>query len=241
MFVRYCDCLQTTITIPIAASVRAKDCEVIYTPGTSVPSNTKSPAAGGDGAGGTASGGAEDDDADAGHLLVKICDEVYIDAALTHCIISDDFTWTIETDSSAPTGTAAGAVNSGKVLSIFLPKRKQLSWWSAALKTHPRVNTAEISPENAKLNDLDKHTRAMVEKMMYEQRLKAIQSKAPPPAVVGSDHYQLMKEQQQQSQAALAAGSQAGAPKGMTEEQQKAFAEFQKLHPEMDFSQAKFM
>jgi hypothetical protein len=86
--------------------------------------------------------------------------QVFIDGEFPHPIKVDDSTWTLET------------VPGGKEISIHLDKVNQMEWWPHVEKSAPKIDTTKIQPENSKLSDLDGDTRAMVEKMMYDQRQK---------------------------------------------------------------------
>jgi len=88
--------------------------------------------------------------------------EPIMEGTLAHAIHVDESSWTLET-------TADTAV---KELAIHLDKVNQMEWWPHVLTHHPKIDTTKIQPENSKLSDLDGETRAMVEKMMFDQRQK---------------------------------------------------------------------
>ncbi|GLU12017.1 hypothetical protein SLE2022_287260 [Rubroshorea leprosula] len=82
-----------------------------------------------------------------------------IDGDLYKPIKADDCYWSIEDESS---------------LSILLTKHDQMEWWKSLVKGDPEIDTQKVEPENSKLADLDPETRQTVEKMMFDQRQKAM-------------------------------------------------------------------
>jgi hypothetical protein len=84
---------------------------------------------------------------------------VNVDDDLTKTIVVDDSLWTIE---------------DGNKLVMTLQKVNGMEWWDGVCVSDPRIDLKQIEPENSSLSDLDGDTRQTVEKMMYDQRQKAL-------------------------------------------------------------------
>ena len=62
----------------------------------------------------------------------------------------------------------------GKEIELYLQKVDTMCWWTQVTTDQEEINTQKVEPENSKLSDLDAETRQTVEKMMFDQRQKAI-------------------------------------------------------------------
>ncbi|KAJ5175023.1 Nuclear movement protein nudC [Penicillium canariense] len=88
--------------------------------------------------------------------------EPIIEGDFPHPILVDESSWTLETTTKPP----------GKEVNVHLDKVNKVEWWPHVVTSAPKIDVTKITPENSSLSDLDGETRAMVEKMMYDQRQK---------------------------------------------------------------------
>lgn len=77
-------------------------------------------------------------------------------------INAEDATWVIE---------------DGRTVTINLPKVNTMEWWKSVVKGEQEIDLSKVVPEDSKLDDLDGETRQMVEKMMFDQKAKALGQK----------------------------------------------------------------
>eukprot|EP00331_Platyophrya_macrostoma_P004717 CAMPEP_0176412102 /NCGR_PEP_ID=MMETSP0127-20121128/3962_1 /TAXON_ID=938130 /ORGANISM="Platyophrya macrostoma, Strain WH" /LENGTH=308 /DNA_ID=CAMNT_0017791745 /DNA_START=204 /DNA_END=1130 /DNA_ORIENTATION=+ len=82
-----------------------------------------------------------------------------VDGELFAKVKHDDSMWTIE---------------DGSTVVIHLVKLNQMEWWKTIIVGDAEIDLQKVQPENSKLDDLDSDTRQTVEKMMYDQRQKAM-------------------------------------------------------------------
>eukprot|EP00555_Chaetoceros_dichaeta_P005482 CAMPEP_0198253362 /NCGR_PEP_ID=MMETSP1447-20131203/3809_1 /TAXON_ID=420782 /ORGANISM="Chaetoceros dichaeta, Strain CCMP1751" /LENGTH=348 /DNA_ID=CAMNT_0043939017 /DNA_START=101 /DNA_END=1147 /DNA_ORIENTATION=- len=82
-----------------------------------------------------------------------------VNAPLVKAVILDDSFWTVE---------------DGNRIVVNLQKLNQMEWWDSVCIGDPTIDIKKVQPENSKLDELDGETRQTVEKMMHDQRQKAL-------------------------------------------------------------------
>ncbi|CAI5709250.1 unnamed protein product [Hyaloperonospora brassicae] len=85
--------------------------------------------------------------------------DTFVDGPLYSKVKVDDSFWTVE---------------DGNRICIYLQKDNQMEWWKTIIQGDAEIDTQKVQPENSKLGDLDSDTRQTVEKMMFDQRQKAM-------------------------------------------------------------------
>ena len=86
----------------------------------------------------------------------------FLKGKLFAAVHPDECHWTLE------------EVKGSKTLCVHLDKVADMQWWDKIVEGEPAINTKKVTPENSKLGDLDGDTRQVVEKMMFDQRQKAM-------------------------------------------------------------------
>ncbi|KAH0474775.1 MAG: hypothetical protein KVP17_001480 [Porospora cf. gigantea B] len=110
------------------------------------------------------------------HLSVQIRGDVFLTGQLHYPIDVGDSLWTKE----------------DRILSLTLEKTQQ-QWWSCVLEGDAAIDTQACIPETTSLSDLDGETRKVVEKMMFDQNMKA-QNKPSSDEVQQQDILQKFKD-----------------------------------------------
>ncbi|KAI8473747.1 MAG: HSP20-like chaperone [Monoraphidium minutum] len=81
-----------------------------------------------------------------------------IDGKLSEAVKADDCLWNL----------------ADNCVELTLTKAEGMHWWRAVMEGDDPIDTQQVEPENSKLEELDPETRKTVEKMMFDQRQKAM-------------------------------------------------------------------
>eukprot|EP00917_Polyrhabdina_sp_WS-2016_P002318 GHVP01005013.1.p1 GENE.GHVP01005013.1~~GHVP01005013.1.p1 ORF type:complete len:138 (+),score=35.97 GHVP01005013.1:922-1335(+) len=90
-------------------------------------------------------------------IRVSIGSSVLLEGKLFKDIVVDDCNWYIEEDTH---------------LFITLEKSNKKEWWSCLIEGGKKIDTTKLVPEESSISDFKGPERSMIEKMMYEQRMK---------------------------------------------------------------------
>ena len=83
--------------------------------------------------------------------------------------------WTLAEYNAAICDDSFWTIEDGNRLVLTLQKVNQMEWWNCVCQGEGyEIDVTKIQPENSSLNDLDGETRKTVEKMMFDQRQKAM-------------------------------------------------------------------
>ena len=120
-------------------------------------------------------------------VALKGSDESIIDGKLCHDVKLDDSTWTLGYLLFLSSRLCFGSLfcffpfspsllDDQREIMLHLEKANQQQWWNCVIQGGPTIDTTKIQPDNSKLSDLDGETRAMVEKMMFDNQQKVFHS-----------------------------------------------------------------
>lgn len=97
------------------------------------------------------------------HLIVGVKNQPpVVDGALSEPVVASESYWCIQD------------TKDGREIQVILIKKTGQHWWKNVIEGDEEIDTTKCVPENSKLEDLDPETRQTVEKMMYDQRAKAM-------------------------------------------------------------------
>ena len=88
------------------------------------------------------------------YVKVSVLGEVVVEGKLTRAVKSADSLWCLEDG----------------MLRLDLEKRKTGDWWGAVLEGDRQIDTAMCAAQAMNPGELDNETRALVEKMAFDQR-----------------------------------------------------------------------
>ena len=146
---------EVVISVPVPKGTKGKDCEVKITR-DSLRIAVRGLLAAAGGAGGGAGGAAASSSPPPSAAFTAV-----LEGPLDATVKAEESMWNLL---------------DGQTLEVSLTKLDKMRWWSrvVAAEGGPRIDTSAVEPENSKLGDLDGETRATVEKMMWDQRQKAL-------------------------------------------------------------------